>query len=355
MNNHPLPTVSVIIPVRNEERYIARCLQSVRQQDYPPELLEILVVDGGSEDSTREIANEFCGRYPSIRLLDNPQRIVSAALNIGIRHARGEVIVRVDGHCLLESDYVRQCVRYLAQTGADNVGGLMRARGENYMGEAIAMTMGSPFGVGDSKFHYAEREQYVDTVYLGAFPRRVFDQVGLFDESLIRNQDYELNYRLRTAGGKIFLTPAIKSWYITRGSLPQLWKQYFQYGFWKIEVLRKHLRSIKARQAVPPTFVLTLIVSGLLGLFSQPYAHLFLGVLASYFVAALLFSSYSARKKGWKYLPVLPLIFASMHLSWGLGFLWGLARALMQRVWSFLAAHAAEIVAIFIRGGNSKP
>jgi GT2 family glycosyltransferase len=262
--------------------------------------------------------------------LDNPQRIVSAALNIGIRHARGEAIVRVDGHCLLEPDYVRQCVRYLAQTGADNVGGLLRTRGENYVGEAIAIAMSSPFGVGDSKFHYAEREQYVDTVYLGAFPRRVFDQVGFFDESLIRNQDYELNYRIRAAGGKIFLTPAIKSWYITRGSLPQLCKQYFQYGFWKVAVLRKHPRSLRFRQTVPPAFVFTLIVSGLLGFFSRSSAYLFLGVLSTYSVFALLFSLWSAKKQGWKYLPTLPCIFASLHLSWGLGFLWGLARTLLH-------------------------
>jgi succinoglycan biosynthesis protein ExoA len=328
MRSH-LPKVSVIIPVRNEGRYIARCLQSVVQQDYPPELLEILVIDGRSEDNTMEIVDAFRGQDPRIRLLDNPRHIVSTAMNIGIRNTSGEVIIRVDGHCVLEPDYVRQCVRYLAQTRADNVGGLLRARGENYVGEAIAIAMSSPFGVGDSKFHYAEREQYVDTVYLGAFPRRVFGQVGLFDEELIHNQDYELNYRIRAAGGKIFLTPVIKSWYTARESLPQLCKQYFQYGFWKVAVLRKHPHSIRVRQAVPPTFVLTVIISGLLGLFSRPFADLFWGVLASYFVAALFFSSYSARKKAWKYLPALSFIFASMHLSWGLGFLWGLVRSLL--------------------------
>ncbi len=340
MKNH-LPTVSVIIPIRNEGRYIARCLQSVRQQDYPADRLEILVIDGISEDNTREIVSEFCGLDLRIQLVDNPRRIVSTALNIGLLNAKGEVIVRVDGHCLLEPDYVRQCVHYLAQTGADNVGGLMRARGESYVGEAIAIAISSPFGVGDSRFHYSAREQYVDTVYLGAFPRRVFDQVGLFDEELIRNQDYELNYRIRAAGGKIFLTPAIKSWYITRESLPRLGKQYFQYGFWKVAVLRKHPRSLRFRQAVPPAFVFTLIVSRLLGFFSRSSAYLFLGVLATYFVSALLFSLWSARKQGWKYLPMLPCIFASLHFSWGLGFLWGLARALLHRVWSFLAASAS--------------
>jgi glycosyltransferase involved in cell wall biosynthesis len=334
MKSH-LPTVSVIIPVCNEERYIAQCLQSVVQQDYPPELLEILVIDGRSEDNTREIVEEFRGQDPRIQLLDNPSHIVSTAMNIGIRNTSGEVIVRVDGHCLLEPDYVRQCVRYLAQTGADNVGGLLRARGENYVGEAIAIAMSYPFGVGDSRFHYSEREQYVDTVYLGAFPRRVFDHVGLFDEELIRNQDYELNYRLRAAGGKIFLTPAIKSWYITRGSLPQLCKQYFQYGFWKVAVLRKHPRSLRFRQTVPPALVFTLLASGLLGFFSRLSAYLFLSALSTYFVSALLFSLWSARKQGWKYLPMLPCIFASLHFSWGLGFLWGLARALFQRYGPF--------------------
>jgi len=344
MENHYLPTVSVIVCIRNEERYIGRCLQSIVQQDYPPDRLEILVIDGKSEDNTREIVNEFRDQDPRIELLDNPRRIVSTAMNIGIRCASGEVIVRVDGHCFLEPDYVRQCVHYLAQAGAANVGGLMRPKGENYTGEAIAIAMSSPFGVGDSKYHYAEREQYVDTVYLGAFPRRVFDQVGLFDEGLSRNQDYELNYRLRAAGGKIFLTPAIKSWYITRGSLPQLCKQYFQYGSWKIAVLRKHPRSLRFRQTVPPALVLTLIVSGLLGLFSQLSAYLFLSVLSAYFASSLLSSLCRARKKGWKCLPVLPLIFASMHLSWGLGFLWGLVRALVQRVWSGLIVFAERAI-----------
>ena len=226
------PFVSVIIPIRNEEKYLAQCLQSVIAQDYPKDRMEILVVDGKSEDRSREIVAEFGSKYPMIKLLDNPRLIVSTAMNIGIKNAKGDVIIRVDGHCLLESDYISQCVKCLRRTGADNVGGLMQAVGQGYVGEVIALALNSFFGSGGSKFHYASKEQYVDTVYLGAFPRHVFDKVGLFNEKLVRNQDYELNYRIRAAGGKIFLSPAIKSYYYGRSSLRDLWHQYFQYGFW---------------------------------------------------------------------------------------------------------------------------
>jgi len=331
ITNEPLPTVTVVIPIRNEERYIAQCLKSVADQDYPAYRLEILVVDSMSDDRSREIVVEFGAKYPHIRLLDNPRRIASTALNIGIENASGDVIVRVDGHCVLEPDYISQCVRYLQKTGADNVGGLMRAVGESYVGKAIALVTSSPFGIGYSKFHYSQEEQYVDTVYLGAFRREVFDKVGLFDEELVRNQDYELNYRIRASGGKIFLTPAIKSWYITRNSLLGFWKQYFYYGFSKVRVLKKHPRSVKLRQLVPPAFVLTLFTSGLLGLFSHVFFYLLLAVLWGY-LAIVLFSSFLiARKRRWRYLPVLPVTFISLHLSWGLGFLWSLARTMFSR------------------------
>lgn len=326
----PSPLVSVVLPMRNEEMHIAECLQTVLAQEYPMERLEVLVVDGMSNDRSREIIGEFVSRYPNVRLLDNPQRVIPAALNIGIANAQGQIIVRVDARCRLARDYICCCIEYLRITGADNVGGPMRAVGRNYLGQAIALATSSPFGIGNSKFHYLEDEEYVDTVYLGAYRRESFAHIGLFDETLAANEDYELNYRLRVAGSKIFCTPAIRSLYYCRDSFPELWKQYFRYGFWKAQVLRKHPRSIKVRQAVPPAFVLTLIVSGLLGLFSRPSAYLFLSVLSTYFVSALLFSLCSARKKGWKYLPMLPLIFASLHFSWGSGFLWGLARALLH-------------------------
>lgn len=323
-----LPMITVVVPMRNEERHISKCLESLLRQDYLPARVEILVVDGMSDDRSREIVGEFVSRNPNIQLLDNPRRIVPTAMNIGIQRARGDVIVRVDGHCRLESDYLSQCVKYLQLTKADNVGGMMQAMGANYVGEAIAFVTSSPFGIGNSKFHYSDREGYVDTVYLGAYPRAVFDRIGLFDEGLVRNQDYEFNYRLRSSGGRIFYTPAIKVPYYCRDSLFGLLKQYFQYGFWKAQVIRKHPRSIALRQLVPPIFVGTLIITGLLGLASHQFHYLFALVVLSYLIASLVFSTAIARREGWKYLPILPLTSACVHLAWGSGVLWGLLRVI---------------------------
>ena len=325
-----LPFVSVIIPIRNEETFIARCLQSVVAQDYPQDRMEILVVDGGSEDRSREIVAEFSSRHPLVKLLDNPKHSTPAGLNLGIGEARGDVIVRVDGHCLLEPDYVSQCVRCLRETGADNVGGLMRAMGQDYISQVIALAISSFFGSGGFKFHYAPREQYVDTVYLGAFRRSVFDKVGFFNERLVRNQDYELNYRIRAAGGKIFLSPAIRSYYYGRSTLRDLGQQYFQYGFWKLEMIQMHPRSVQPRHLAAPLFVFGLFATGLLGLVHRGFLNLFLLAISSYLFASLLSSLLIARRQGWRYFPLLPVAFAVMHFGWGLGFLWRLVRAVMS-------------------------
>jgi glycosyltransferase involved in cell wall biosynthesis len=326
------PQVSVVIPVRNEEAHIAECLQTVLAQDYPMEQLEVLVVDGVSSDRSREIVASFISQYSNVRLLDNPRHIIPAALNIGIANARGQVIIRVDARCRLARDYVRRCIEYLRVTGADNVGGPMRAVGRNYLGQAIALATSSLFGIGDSKFHYLEHEEYVDTVYLGAYHRESFTHIGLFDETLAANEDYELNYRLRVAGGKIFCTPVIKSIYYCRDSFPELWKQYFKYGFWKAQVIRKHPRSTQPRHLIAPSFVSTIGVAGLFSLVSRPAVYLFLLVLTIYVLFSLAFSIAIALRKGWQYLPILPVVFTTLHLSWGSGFLWGLVRVCLRRL-----------------------
>ena len=325
--------VSVVVPMRNEEAYIAKCLRSIIEQDYPKDSLEILVVDGLSDDRSREIVEEFRREYPFIRLLDNPQRIVPTAMNIGIKEAGGEVIIRVDGHCRLAPDYISQCVRYLGETGAACVGGVIESIGQTHMARAISLAMSSSFGVGDAYFRYAQqKERYVDTLAFGAYRRQVFDQIGLFDEELVRNQDYELNYRLRQAGGKILLTPATKSYYYTRSSLRKLCSQYLQYGFWKVQMLRKHPRSIRVRQLVSPLFVLVLLLSGALSVISSLAAWVFALVIASYLSLSLALSFSIAARRGWRYFPILPVIFACLHLSWGLGFLYSLAWLTFQRL-----------------------
>ncbi len=323
--------VTVIVPMYNEERYILDCLDAILSQDYRGSM-EVLVIDGGSTDNSRQIVHRVMGesRIP-IRLLYNPKRIVPASLNIGIRAAQGDIVVRVDAHAVIGKDYVRQCVEYLQSSGADNVGGLMRpVQNQTRIGQAIALAMSSPFGVGTGKFHYSEREELVDTVYLGAFRKSTLLALGGYDETFLRNQDYELNYRIRRAGGKILLTPAIKSHYYTRSSLRKLWSQYFQYGFWKVQMLRKHPRSVRVRQLVPPVFVLALLLSGALSTISSFAAWVFALVINSYLVLSLAFSFSIAARKRWRYLPILPVIFACLHLSWGLGFLYSLARLPFQ-------------------------
>jgi glycosyltransferase involved in cell wall biosynthesis len=325
-----LPVVTLIMPVLNEAASIRASLGAVLSQDYPADRLEILIVDGGSSDGTREIAGEMIGHRSLARLLENPGRIQAAALNVGILAAQGEIIVRVDGHTLIAPDYVSQCVSSLVQGEAENVGGLMRPIGTTYIGQGVALATTSPFGVGDSKFHYSAQKQYVDTVYLGAFWRKTFEQIGSYDPTIHINEDYELNYRLRQAGGRILLNPAIVSTYTPRPSLPALWRQYFLYGRQKVRTLQKHPESLRWRQAVPPLFV-GAFLGALGGATLWPRLRPVFGLVAGcYLLANIVASTIVAMRGGWRYWPILPFIFATIHFAWGLGFWVGLGRALRR-------------------------
>jgi glycosyltransferase involved in cell wall biosynthesis len=319
------PFVSVVLPIYNEEDHIRQCLDSLLAQDYPQSHMEILVVDGRSKDRTRHIVREeFVRRHEHIQLLDNPHRIVPTALNVGIRAARGGVIVRVDGHTTVAPDYVSRCIQALERSGADNVGGRMDAEVDGYFGEAVALATSSPFGVGGARFHYSQKEEWVDTVYLGAYPRRVFEQIGLFDEEMVRNQDDEFNYRLRARGGRILLSPHIRSHYTCRDKPRKLWLQYFQYGYWKVRVLQKHPRQMRWRQFVPPVFLVALL--GAVGLVVAGMLWPLMLVAGSYLLANLAASLWTASRAGLRYLPVLPLTYAILHFAYGAGFLSGLVR-----------------------------
>ena len=317
------PLVSVVVPMRNEAPTIGALVDGILAQDYPADRLEVLVVDGDSSDGSADIIAAYAARDRRVRLLRNPRRIVPTALNIAIRAARGEVICRIDGHTRIAPDYVRVGVETLRRSGAENVGGPMNAVGGGWFGDAVAAATTSRFGIG-SYFHYGTEEREVDTVYLGMWPRRVFERVGLFDEELVRNQDDEFNYRLRKAGGRVLLTPAMHSWYQNRQSLTALLRQYFQYGEWKVRVLQKHPRQMSWRHFVPPIFVATLGGLTALGMVMPLASGAARALAAVYGLAVVVVSVRIAARHGIGAWLATALAFASIHLAWGTGFLKGL-------------------------------
>ena len=322
-----LPFVSIVLPIRNEASFIARSLGSVLAQDYPSDRCEIIVADGLSTDSTREIVNSFRTKYPNLRLIDNSGQIVPTGLNAAIIQARGEIIVRVDGHCEIASDYVRNCVQHLQSDGVDGVGGPLDTIGETFTARAIATAMSSTFGVGDSAFRtVSDKTMLTDTVAFPAYTRAAVERAGLFDEELVRNQDDEYNYRLRKIGAKILLASDVRSKYYSRSSLRSLWRQYFQYGYWKVRVMQKHPRQMSLRQFVPFLFVVSLVMSAALFPFFITGKLVLPLVAGSYLIANAAASILIARRKGWRLLLLLPLTFAILHLAFGSGFLAGLIR-----------------------------
>jgi succinoglycan biosynthesis protein ExoA len=318
-----LPLVSIIIPMRNEASSIAELLDGVLGQDYPAERLEVLVVDGASTDDSAPVVERYATHDRRVRLLSNPRRIVPTALNIAIRAARGEIICRIDGHTRVAKDYVRIGVETLQRTGADNVGGRMDAVGGGWFGNAVADATASRFGVG-AYFHFGTEEREVDTVYLGMWPRQVFERVGLFDEELVRNQDDEFNYRLRKAGGRVVLNPAMRSWYQNRQDVAHLVSQYYQYGQWKVRVLQKHPRQMSWRHFIPPAFVAGMVVLALAGAWLPAAARLLRLATAAYLLVVLFAAVQASRRRGVTGVLATALALTCLHVSWGSGFLHGL-------------------------------
>jgi len=317
--------------MRNEEHYIARCLDSILSNDYPRDRLEILVIDGMSTDRSREIVEDYIRCYPFICLLENPKRIQAAALNIGLQEAKGEIIIRMDAHTIYAPDYIRQCVELLETTEASNVGGVLRAEGTNYLSRVISVAVTTPFGIGNAYYRYAEKEMWVDTLFPGAWRKSTLEALGGFNEEWVVNEDYELNYRLRKAGGKILLSPKIKCWYYVRPSLKALVHQYFRYGFWRAKTFVTYPDSLRWRQLAPPALVVALFMS--FGILSVNWM-LGLIVPALYLAANLLASTWISFRRGWRYLPLLLVVFATIHLSWGIGFIlgffrWGIPRIML--------------------------
>jgi len=324
--------ISIVIPCRNEEKYIAKCLDSIIAQNYPIENIEILVVDGMSEDKTTQILEEYSKQSLAINILKNPKKITPCAFNLGIKYSKANIIMIMNAHSTYEKDYISKCVKYLDKYNADNVGGILITKpgAATIMGKAIALVLSHPFGVGNALFRIGvKKPQYVDTVPLGAYKREVFDKIGLFDEDLVRNQDDEFNLRLIKNGGKILLVPDIFSYRYTRESLAKLWKMYFQYGYFKPLVAKKVGGILTWRQTVPALFIGFLILALLSSFFSKFFLWSFIFMLGFYIIVNFSFSLIiSIEKKNPKLLPSLIASFITLHFSYGLGYLKG--------IWDFI-------------------
>ncbi len=321
-----LPRVSVIMPIRQEGSVIDRSLGAVLAQDYPRDQLEVIVVDGMSTDSTRDVVRAMQRNDPRVQLLDNPRGIVATGMNIGIGAATGDVIIRIDGHCIPARDYVRWCVVHLQRDGVDGVGGSVRTIGHTRTGETIAVAMSSRFGVGDSRFRVSpDTTAFSDTVPFPAYWRTTIERAGPYDEELVRNQDDEYNYRLRKMGAKILLAADVRSDYYSRSTFRSLWSQFFQYGFWKVRVMQKHPYQMSVRQFVPPLFVVALLASLLTWAVAGVGWPLLL--LAGMYVSAAMIAAFLvAGRRNVGTIPSLLLAFVLIHLGYGAGFLKGLVR-----------------------------
>lgn len=327
--------LSVVCPIYNEEKYIAKCIDSLLLQDYPKDDLEIIFVDGMSTDKTREIIATYTEKYPFIKLLDNPKRIVPYAMNAGIKASRGDVIIRLDGHVEYPVNYFSALVKYLKELGADNVGALCETLpcGPSSKEYAIAEVLSSSFGMGNSYFRIGcDEVKQVDTVPFGCFKREVFDKVGLYDNELIRNQDDELNGRIINNGGKIYLIPSIVTKYYARDKISKVRKMFYQYGLYKPLVNKKLGTPATIRQFLPLLFVVGLIVGGVLSCLSWVIAAMYVLVLLIYLFLSFYFTMKSIKKtKKWGLLLYQPLLYFTVHVSYGWGYIVGIYKILLHK------------------------
>jgi succinoglycan biosynthesis protein ExoA len=321
--------VSVIVPCYNEEATIHQLLDAIYGQTYPITQVEVVIADGLSTDGTRAAIEAFKSKNPrlEVRVVDNPRRVIPSGLNRAIEAAVGKYIVRLDAHSIPSCDYIQNCVLGLENNRGDNIGGIWKIQpgADTWIAKSIAVAAAHPVGAGDARYRIGGSAQEVDTVPFGAFKKDVFNRIGGFDESLLTNEDYEFNARLRQSGGRVWMDPSISSVYFARSSLRELAKQYWRYGYWKAQMLRRYPKTLRLRQIIPPVFVLALISLGFLSLFWGLARWLEALIVILYTI--ILFSigiQMSLQYKSISYAIGVPLATASIHLSWGTAFLWGL-------------------------------
>jgi len=329
--------VSIIIPCRNEKEFICKCLDSIIEQDYPNNKIEVLVVDGRSEDGTRQIVNEYSKKHSFIKILENPKKITPCALNIGIKNANGEIVIRLDAHSTYQNDYISKCAKYLYEYNADNVGGVWKIvpRSNTIVGKSIALASSNFFGGGDAYYRTGnfKEPKWVDTVFGGCYKKGIFDKIGYFNENLVRSQDMEFNLRLKKAGYKTLLVPDIIVYYYTRSTLKEVFNHRFKDGIWAVVPFKySEIVPVSIRSLVPLIFVLSLVITVLLGIFFKLLLWLFLFIITTYFLANCYFSAkITYSEKNWRYFFVLIFTFAILHFSYGLGSVVGLAKVLVSK------------------------
>jgi len=326
-----MPSVSIIIPCYNEQDTINKLLEAIYAQTFPRADLELIIADGLSTDGTRAEIAAFADAHPDlhIAMADNPAKSIPSALNCALRESQGEIIVRLDAHSVPYPDYIERCVADLQAGQGENVGGVWEIHpgASGWMAESIAQAASHPLGVGDALYRRAGKASEVDTVPFGAFKRELLALIGFFDESLLTNEDYEFNARIRKSGGKVWLDPAIRSVYFARPTLAELARQYSRYGFWKWRMLRRYPETLRWRQGLPPLFVLSLIVGAILAVFLPVFRLLLAAELVVYCIALLTAGVIAAIRQNRAFLIVgLPFAIATMHISWGAGFLWSMIK-----------------------------
>lgn len=315
--------LSVVIPCRNERGHIEVCVRSMLAQERPPDDFEVIVVDGMSDDGTREILARLAGEDPRLRLVDNPDRITPCGMNAGISEARGRYVAIAGAHSRYAPDYLRQSVAVLEETHADNVGGAAICEGHTRVQRAVAAAHHSRFGVGGARWHDPGYEGTADTVFGGVYRREVFRKIGMFDPELLRNQDDEFNLRLTRAGGTIWQSPRIKSWYSPRTTLRSLFHQYFQYGYWKVHVIAKHAMPASIRHLVPAAFVLCIALLPVAAVAWPPAGWIWLALVTTYGVCSVAAALRAASRNGTDLRFLMPMVFACYHFGYGTGFLAG--------------------------------
>lgn len=331
-----MPTVSIVIPCYNEQATICLLLDALYQQTYPRSEMEVIIADGLSTDGTCQVIKAFQLVHADldVRVVENARRSIPAALNQGIAVARGTYIVRLDAHSMPQSDYVEHCVVSLEDNKGENVGGVWQIcpGGEGIIARSIAAAAAHPFGVGDAHYRYTDTAAIVDTVPFGAFRRDLVTRIGGFDETLLTNEDYEFNVRVRQAGGVVWLDPAIRSTYFARASLGALAHQYWRYGYWKARMLRRYPHTLRWRQAIPPMFALGLIGLALFGICFPLARWSLIALLSVYFFVLMMVGLQIAfARRDLTFVLAVPPAIGLMHFCWGAAFLWSGVKTFFEK------------------------